>query len=394
MPAPAATPTSKKLKMCPHAKDATTCVTCLGVGKKSKEPERKKICGYYIHPAADLLPEATPEEYARLKADIKEHGQQVPIILARGLSGEDEILDGRTRARILEELHPEEDDWETYGFTTEYTDDPVALALSLNLERRHLRPDQVVAVLVLAEAVRANVGPKRSPKGTNRIKNLAKTSGASRSTVKSVLAVQKADPDKVTEIVKGLTSANKVLRDRQAEHKAAVRKEERERAARSAEWEKEEAAAAAAFKKKAKCTECDCKHGHDGCECRPWSHHEYSTAPPICVDCGHEHQRRNPCMTKDCECLADRRGEGDKKTYLSHQDRPGDAALPKVRRNEIHEAAKSIREDGAELPDLNWFAQRDLLTKYPEVKPAFDLFFEVAGKAFSDLADAVEKLAP
>jgi len=217
-----------------------------------------------------------------------------------------------------------------------------------------------------------------------------------------VLAAQKADPKQVAEIVKGLTSANKVLRDQQAKDKAAEREREREHDARAIRDEKKEKAEKAALKKRAVCTECDCRHFDEhfdddrDCTCaliNGWKRcRQYSTEPPICTDCSHDHQRRTPCLTPGCDCLDDHRGPGNE-NVIPHEDHPDDNALPKVRRYAIRDAADAIREAGAELPKLDWFASRKILTVYPEVKPAFDVFFEAARKVYADLADALEKLS-
>jgi ParB-like chromosome segregation protein Spo0J len=52
------------------------------------------------HPYALLLPALTDEEYAALKADIREHGILCPLIVDEA----DRILDGVHRARIAAEL--------------------------------------------------------------------------------------------------------------------------------------------------------------------------------------------------------------------------------------------------------------------------------------------------
>jgi len=54
-----------------------------------------------IHPAAELPPTLTVEEYESLKASIGDHrhGQLKPIITYKG-----RIIDGRSRYRICQEL--------------------------------------------------------------------------------------------------------------------------------------------------------------------------------------------------------------------------------------------------------------------------------------------------
>jgi ParB-like chromosome segregation protein Spo0J len=92
---------------------------------------------YPIHPAADLFPMMTPEEYEALKEDIRQHGQHEWATLLDG-----KIIDGRNRYRACREL----------GIETEFCEldvrdhpqpfDPVAFVLSKNLYRRHLTREQ------------------------------------------------------------------------------------------------------------------------------------------------------------------------------------------------------------------------------------------------------------
>jgi hypothetical protein len=84
-----------------------------------------------VHPAAQLLPPLTPEEYQGLKSDMAVKGQQVRILTYRG-----QTLDGRHRDLICHELGIE-------PLYEEYTgNDPVGVVLSLNVYRRHLTPEQ------------------------------------------------------------------------------------------------------------------------------------------------------------------------------------------------------------------------------------------------------------
>ncbi|HSJ73819.1 MAG TPA: tyrosine-type recombinase/integrase [Miltoncostaeaceae bacterium] len=52
-----------------------------------------------------MLPALTDDEYAALKADIREHGILYPLIVDE----DGRILDGVHRARIAAELHPPDD---------------------------------------------------------------------------------------------------------------------------------------------------------------------------------------------------------------------------------------------------------------------------------------------
>jgi hypothetical protein len=87
---------------------------------------------FKIHPFAEHFPRMGAEEYETLKADICEHGQQIPIV-KQG----DTILDGRHRYDACRELdiEPLIKEWEGSG-------SPLAFIVSMNLHRRHLDPGQ------------------------------------------------------------------------------------------------------------------------------------------------------------------------------------------------------------------------------------------------------------
>jgi hypothetical protein len=100
-----------------------------------------------------LLPPLSAEEYEALKADIAEHGLQYPII-----ADEDgTVLDGHHRARICQELGISPPTEVRAGLSDEQKHD---LALSLNLQRRHLTQTQK------RELIRAEI--ERDPERSNR----------------------------------------------------------------------------------------------------------------------------------------------------------------------------------------------------------------------------------
>lgn len=89
-----------------------------------------------VHPAADLFPLLTGDEFAALVTDIQEHGQREPVTLHEG-----KILDGRNRWRACDEIgiEPKTQEWDRQGSIT-------AFIWSMNGPRRHLTPSQRAAI--------------------------------------------------------------------------------------------------------------------------------------------------------------------------------------------------------------------------------------------------------
>lgn len=94
-----------------------------------------KFCGYDVHPAANLFPMMTEDEFDELAEDIREHGQILPIILHEG-----KILDGRNRAMACHRLG------RAPRVETLICDDPISWAISANAKRRNLNKSQLAAV--------------------------------------------------------------------------------------------------------------------------------------------------------------------------------------------------------------------------------------------------------
>lgn len=92
-----------------------------------------------FHPAANLFPMLTGEDYEQLKADIAANGQREPI----WLHPDGRILDGRNRYMVCRDLdvEPRFTKWDGRGSA-------VAFVVSLNLHRRHLTASQRAAVAV------------------------------------------------------------------------------------------------------------------------------------------------------------------------------------------------------------------------------------------------------
>lgn len=108
-----------------------------------------------IHPAANIFPMMTEEEYQGLKADIKEHGQREYITEWCG-----KIIDGRNRLRACEELGIEPDICEL-----DADQDPYAYVISHNLHRRHLTESQRSMVAGRLAALKEG-RPKKESKET------------------------------------------------------------------------------------------------------------------------------------------------------------------------------------------------------------------------------------
>ena len=159
---------------------------------------------YEPHPLAELIPAASDEEYAALKAHIKAHGLLFPIVLHEGM-----VLDGRHRLRACQEL----------GMGGKFVEfdgpNPAAFVIGANLERRHLSESQ--KAMVAARFAKATVGqPKKNTahgRNTSTVAKAAEAVGASpRSTERAKVVIANA----VQEVI-DLVDANKAtVRDAEA----------------------------------------------------------------------------------------------------------------------------------------------------------------------------------
>lgn len=94
-----------------------------------------------FHPAANIFPMMTGDEYRALVDDIRANGLREPITLYQG-----QILDGRNRYTACLELgiEPTYRDWNGPG-------SPIAYVVSLNLARRHLTSSQRAVIALEVE---------------------------------------------------------------------------------------------------------------------------------------------------------------------------------------------------------------------------------------------------
>jgi hypothetical protein len=112
---------------------------------KSKKPDHggdtapltpiAKAIGF--HPIAEKFPLIEGEEFDRLVEDVRANGLAQPIVLYQG-----KIIDGRNRYRACRKAGVEP------KFATFPGGDPVTYVISLNLRRRHLKPEKREELLI------------------------------------------------------------------------------------------------------------------------------------------------------------------------------------------------------------------------------------------------------
>jgi len=184
---------------------------------------------YVQHPACAAWPEQSEADVAILAADIKQHGQRVPIVIDAETNT---ILDGWTRYRAckLARIGP--------VFETRTVDDPVAFTISMNQHRRHLDKSQLAAVA--ARLATLSVGrpstktaaeinwadlPNYSgePKsGGKSVAVLAKTMGISPKQVTLAKEVMRKNPELAEDVAAGKVSINHAVQQvRDAEETSA-----------------------------------------------------------------------------------------------------------------------------------------------------------------------------
>jgi len=86
------------------------------------------------------MPDLSPEQYDALKADIRERGVLVPVVVDQ----HDRVLDGHNRRRIADEVGI---DCPTETKVVADDDEAADLAVVLNCARRHLNREQVRQVI-------------------------------------------------------------------------------------------------------------------------------------------------------------------------------------------------------------------------------------------------------
>jgi len=174
-----------------------------------------------FHPLANVFPMMSEEEYAELKADIKQNGLRTPIYLYQG-----SILDGRNRFKACQELNIVPDFQEYSG------DSPLSFVISLNLHRRHLSAGQRAAVALdilpfIEEEAKQRmvdahtVGVENLPQLGDKSRDIAgKQVGVSGRSVAEVKRIKEEHPEKFEQIKQGDKSINEVVKEIKQEKRA------------------------------------------------------------------------------------------------------------------------------------------------------------------------------
>lgn len=188
------------------------------------------------HPLAALFPLMEGKAFQELCDDIRAKGQLVPITMQGNL-----ILDGRNRARACDKLGKpvKQVQFDTLGLTIS----PEEYIWSLNVQRRHLTPDQLAAIAMqwkpqfVAEGLKAMAeGGKRGaetagrgrPKdhsvrgvavstqgyshGSKTRKKLADLAGVSENRVAQAEIVVRHSPDLLEEVKAGKVTLPEAVR--------------------------------------------------------------------------------------------------------------------------------------------------------------------------------------
>jgi len=152
-----------------------------------------------IHPAAELFPMMSAEEYAGLVDDIHQHGQREKIVMWQG-----QLLDGRNRLKACIEL-----DIEPEVSELPEDADPVAFVCSLNVHRRHLSTSQRAMIAGMLADLENGKRPSQICEGGLKREDAAKMMNVSARSVDTAKKVkEKAAADVVAKVKDGKMSLN------------------------------------------------------------------------------------------------------------------------------------------------------------------------------------------
>jgi N6-adenosine-specific RNA methylase IME4 len=171
---------------------------------------------FAYHPAADIFPMMSAEEFAGLKQDIEENGQLEPILIDIKTGS---IIDGRNRYEACLELDiiPECQPWEG--------DDPVSFVMTCNLHRRHLSSSQKAVIALDAEKIYAEEAKKRQGARTDltslkefknvppAVEQAAKATGTNMHYVSDAKRIQEVSPELLEEVRSGDKTIPEAMRE-------------------------------------------------------------------------------------------------------------------------------------------------------------------------------------
>jgi hypothetical protein len=151
-----------------------------------------------IHPAANLIPPLSSEEFKDLADDIKKNGLQVPVTLFTDDNGNRSLLDGRHRLDALELAGRDNlpDGLKVSEFTyLEKGIAPYAYVISTNIHRRHLTLTTEQKRKLIAKLLKATRG-----KSNRQIGGIVKADGKTVNSVRRKLEAT-AEIPQLTETV-------------------------------------------------------------------------------------------------------------------------------------------------------------------------------------------------
>ena len=155
------------------------------------------------HEIANIFPLMEGTELTELSADIKKNGLIDPIWLY-----ENKILDGRNRYRACQEVGVEP------RFQSYPGNDPLQYVISLNLHRRHLNESQ--RAVVAARLANMQVGDNQYSGSANMPtlsqSQAAKMLNVSERMVRTVKAIEREAPERLSEINLGKETATKIYK--------------------------------------------------------------------------------------------------------------------------------------------------------------------------------------
>ena len=167
-----------------------------------KSNKQREPVSYPVHPAANLFPMMTAEEYEGLKADIAQHKQRKAITVWNG-----QLIDGRNRLQVCNELGipPLVEELES-------NIDPVAWVVSVNLHRRHLSTGQRASIAAKL-ASQKHGGDRKSATIKSQIQlsisDAAKLLGVSPASIKQAKhLIENASQDLIDAVDNGRLSLN------------------------------------------------------------------------------------------------------------------------------------------------------------------------------------------